>query len=85
MSEKDYNPEINIKIEDWIMKGAFANAASVVHTKDEFVIDFMNINQPKQNGIVTARIIMTPGHTKRMLKALKENIEKYEQQFDKIE
>lgn len=77
--------QINIKIEDAIMKGVYANAMGVSHTKEEFVVDFMNIYPYQRAGIVTARVITSPGHIKRIYKALEENIKKYEQNFGKIE
>lgn len=76
--------QINIKIEDPVMKGAYANAMGVSHSKEEFVVDFMNIFPYQRAGIVTARVITSPGHMKRIYKALEENIKKYEQQFGKI-
>jgi hypothetical protein len=77
--------QINIKIEDAIMKGVYANAMGVSHSKEEFVVDFMNMYPYQRAGIVTARVITSPGHMKRIYKALEENIKKYEQQFGKIE
>jgi hypothetical protein len=79
------NQPINIKIEDLVMKGVYANAMGVAHSKEEFVVDFMNIYPLQKAGIVTARVITSPGHIKRIYKALEENIKKYEQQFGKIE
>jgi hypothetical protein len=77
--------QINIKIEDAIMKGVYANAMGVSHSKEEFVVDFMNMYPYQRAGIVTARVITSPGHMKRIYNALEENIKKYEQQFGKIE
>ena len=85
MNGQPPNQQINIKIEDAVMKGVYANAMGVAHTKEEFVIDFMNIYPYQRAGMVTARVITSPGHMKRIYKALEENIKKYEQQFGKIE
>jgi hypothetical protein len=79
------NQQINIKIEDAVMKGVYANAMGVSHSKEEFVLDFMNIFPYQRAGIITARVITSPGHMKRIYKALEENMKKYEQQFGKIE
>lgn len=78
-----YHPEIPIKITDDVLKGVYANSMVIVHTKEEFMIDFMNIFPPQ--GIVNARIIISPGHIKRIVKALQENIERYERTYGKIE
>lgn len=77
--------QINIKIDDVTMKGAYSNAMGVSHSKEEFVLDFMNIYAHQRSGIVSARVITSPGHMKRIYKALEENIKKYEDRFGKIE
>lgn len=55
----------------------------VLHTKEEFVLDFFLVSPPE--GILASRVIMSPGHFKRMIKALEENLSKYEEKFGKIE
>ena len=75
--------QVPVKIEDKILKGVYANAMQVAHTKEEFVLDFMNLFPPQ--GIVTARIVTSPGHLKRIIAALLENIGKYEQVYGRIE
>lgn len=75
--------ELKIKAEDKDLKGAYANVMYVAHSKEEFVLDFMNILPPQ--GVLTSRIITSPGHMKRILKALEENIKQYEGKFGKIE
>ena len=54
-----------------------------VSPKEEFALDFMNIMPPQ--GALVARIFTSPGHAKRILKALEENIGNYEKQFGKID
>ncbi len=77
--------QIQIKIDDATMKGIYANMMSVAHSKEEFVLDFMNVYPLQRAGIVNARVILSPGHMKRVLGALKDNIEKYEKNFGTIE
>jgi hypothetical protein len=77
--------QIQIKVTDDIMRGVYANALSVVHSKEEFTIDFMNIYPHQGAGIVNGRIIISPGHMKRIIEALQDNLSKYENQFGKIE
>ena len=72
-----------IKISDNIPGAEYANAMQVNHTKDEFQIMFLNIFAG--SGKVTGKIISTPGHVKKMVMALTENITKYEEKFGKIE
>jgi hypothetical protein len=74
--------QIQIKITDEIAKGNYANMMMVTHTTEEFVLDFVNLLPP--NGMVTNRVIVSPGHMKRMLAALQENMDKYENSHGKI-
>jgi len=83
--EKIDPTKTNIKIDDEIMKGVPSNAMGISHSKEEFVIDFMMMYPWQNAGIVNARIVLTPGHIKRIVKAFNENIEKYEENNGKIE
>ncbi len=74
--------QIEVKITDEIAKGVYANSMRVMHTPEEFVLDFMNILPPQ--GTVNARVIIAPGHFKRVIAALQENLGKYEQTFGEI-
>ena len=82
MSEEKKEQGVGIKITDEILRGAYANNMVVAHTKEEFFVDFINVIPPQ--GIVTARVIISPGHMKRILKALSENIGKYETKYGEI-
>jgi len=75
--------QVQIKIDDKVLKGSYANAMQVAHTKEEFVLDFINLFPPQ--GVVTARVITSPGHLKRIIAALQDNIAKYETQYGRIE
>jgi len=57
--------------------------AQIAHSKEEFVVDFLNLMPP--SGIVNARVYLSPAHTKRLAAALLDNVKKYEEQFGKIE
>jgi hypothetical protein len=79
-------PEQNqseIKIADNFAGGEYANAMQVIHSKDEFLMTFINIVPP--SGRVCSKIISSPGHFKRIVVALNENLSKYEEKFGKIE
>jgi hypothetical protein len=70
------NPQIQIKITDEVLKGNYANFLQVMHTPEEFVLDFMNVFPP--NGIATSRVIISPAHMKRIVAALDDNMKRYE-------
>ncbi|PIZ00625.1 DUF3467 domain-containing protein [bacterium (Candidatus Howlettbacteria) CG_4_10_14_0_8_um_filter_40_9] len=75
--------QIQIKADDATANGVYANMMQIAHTKEEFALDFMNIMPPQ--GALVSRIFTSPGHAKRILKALEENIKNYEKQFGNIE
>jgi hypothetical protein len=62
--------KIQIKAKDETLQGKYANVLQVQHSKEEFVLDFMNIYPWQKMGVVTARVITGPGHMKRIYKAL---------------
>lgn len=74
--------QIHIKIPEEILRGVYANQMVVRHSHEEFVIDFINVCPPE--GIVNARVIVSPGHLKRMVAALAENLARYEQRFGAV-
>ena len=75
--------KIKIRARNEDLKGAYSNLMQVFHTKEEFVLDFFLASPPE--GILTSRVIMSSGHLKRMIKALQENVKKYEEKFGKID
>ncbi|NIS61442.1 MAG: DUF3467 domain-containing protein [Proteobacteria bacterium] len=75
--------EVEIKITDDILRGVYANNMAVAHTREEFFLDFINIFPP--TGIVNARVVISPGHMKRIIRALNDNVLKYESKFGVIE
>lgn len=83
MTEPTPSQTIQIKADDDTLRGTYANVMRVQHTKEEFVLDFLGIFE--QQGTLNARIIVSPGHMKRMLGAITENLAKYESQFGTVE
>jgi hypothetical protein len=67
---------LNVKIGDDELKGRYSNLLRITHTREEFILDFINLAPPQ--GIVTARIVTSPGHLKRIIGALSANLERYE-------
>ena len=75
--------EIKISFPQEIQGGVYANNMVVSHTKEEFILDFIMVAPP--TGTVTARVIVSPGHMKRVLEALRDNVAKYEKSFGTIQ
>jgi hypothetical protein len=74
--------QVQVKITDEVLKGVYANMVQVGHSAEEFVLDFMNLLPP--TGIVSARVIVSPSHFKRIVKAMEDNIQQYEKQYGTI-
>ena len=78
------NPkEIKVDLPKELIGGVYSNNMAVSHSREEFIMDFLMLVPP--TGAVTARVIVSPGHIKRIFNALKENISKYEQKFGTIQ
>ena len=68
--------KLPIKFPEKNLAGIYANQMVVSHTREEFVMDFINLFPPE--GVVNARLIVSPGHLKRMIRALQDNLNRYE-------
>lgn len=81
---KKQGNQVNIELPEEIAEGIYSNLAVISHSQSEFVVDFIRLvpNVPKAK--VKSRIILTPTHAKRLMKALSDNINKYEAQNGKI-
>jgi len=82
MANQDQLQRREIKITDNIPGAEYANAMQANHNKDEFHLMFLNIMGG--NGRVVGKIITSPGHFKRILAAMQDNLDKYEKQYGKI-
>jgi len=85
MAEEKKNPnQINIELNEEIAEGTYANLAMIAHSNSEFVIDFIRLMPGAPKAKVKSRIIITPEHAKRLMRALQENVKKYEENFGTI-
>jgi hypothetical protein len=79
------NPnQINIDLSEEIADGQYSNLSIITHSATEFVVDFVQLMPGVPKGKVKSRIIMTPENAKKLMYAMKENIEKYESVHGKI-
>jgi hypothetical protein len=76
--------QINVELGEQEAEGIYSNLVLISHSPAEFVFDFTRILPGKPKAKVYARIVMAPQHAKSLLKALEENIRKYEEQFGEI-
>src|SRR5574341_2622442 len=84
MAEQVQQQQINIELGEKEAEGIYSNLAIITHSPAEFVIDFTRVLPGIPKAKVLSRIVMTPQHTKMLLNALKDNIDKYEKKFGEI-
>jgi hypothetical protein len=79
MSEQQQQPgQINIELDEKTAEGTYSNLAIINHSSSEFVVDFVAVMPGVPKAKVKSRIVLTPQHAKRLLKALGENIHRFE-------
>ena len=82
--EEEKKPEIKVEIDENTANGVYVNLAMIGHSEDEFVLDFIFLQPRSPKAKVRSRVITSAGHAKRLMAALKDNIEKYEARFGEI-
>ena len=85
MPQDNHNEKkLNLDIKADVAQGVYSNLAIISHSPTEFTLDFAQVLPGTENANVRSRIIMSPVHLKRLLSALSDNVEKYEEQFGPI-
>ena len=85
MNNTEQPNQLNIEISEEVSEGQYANLAIITHSHAEFVIDFVNVMPGTPKSKVKSRLIFTPMHAKRFMRALIENVERYETANGKIQ
>ena len=83
--ENNKEKQVNIELTEEIALGVYSNLAIITHSPAEIISDFVQMMPGMPKGKVRSRVIMTPQNAKRYMKALIENVQKYEQTFGPIE
>ncbi|MFN4198796.1 MAG: DUF3467 domain-containing protein [Flavobacterium sp.] len=76
--------QINIELDEKVAEGIYSNLAIINHSHSEFVLDFVTLMPGVPKAKVKSRIILTPQHAKRLLKAIGENIHRFEMAHGEI-
>lgn len=76
--EEQHENQLNIELSEEVAEGVFSNLAIITHSNTEFVLDFIRVMPGIPKAKVKSRIILTPEHAKRLMHALQDNIEKFE-------
>ena len=85
MSDKTAFPagsQVQINASDEVARGRYSNNMLVTHTREEFILDFL-LTAPNGTQLVS-RVMVSPGHMKRVLSALADNMNKYETNFGEV-
>lgn len=77
--------KLNIQLDEDVAQGIYSNLVIINHSPTEFVLDYVNVMPGTPKSKVRSRVILTPQHAKRLLKALNDNIAKYENRHGEIE
>ena len=85
MSEDTKKNGLNIELTEEIAEGVYSNLAIINHSPSEFVVDFIQMMPGIKKAKVKSRVILTPQHAKRLMKALNDNVSKYEDQHGEIQ
>lgn len=80
--EKTQAKSLQVKTGDELSRGRFSNSMFITHSPEEFIIDWL-LSSPTGTHLIS-RIIVTPGHIKRIINALTENLKKYEEKFGEV-
>lgn len=83
-NQQNQPSQLNIEITEEVAEGNYSNLAIITHSHAEFIVDFINIMPGVAKSKVKSRIILTPMHAKRLMRALAENIDRYEQENGEI-
>lgn len=70
--------QLNIELGEDVAEGIYSNLAIITHSNSEFIVDFVRVMPGVPKARVKSRIVLTPQHAKRLMKALGENIQKFE-------
>ncbi|WP_151895272.1 DUF3467 domain-containing protein [Patiriisocius marinistellae] len=82
--EQPKKGQLNIELDAETAQGIYSNLAIINHSQSEFIVDFVSIMPGVPKSKVKSRIVLTPQHAKRLLKALNENISRFEKQHGQI-
>jgi hypothetical protein len=81
MEESEKNGQLQLELNDQVAQGTYANLVVITHSSSEFIVDFAQVMPGVPKAPVKSRVILAPEHAKRLLRALEDNINKYEQMF----
>ena len=88
MNDNDQNPvqsQLNIELGEDTAEGIYSNLVMIAHSPEEFILDFIRVMPGVPKARVKSRISVTPQHARRLLRALADNIDRYERNHGEID
>ncbi|MBR4691024.1 MAG: DUF3467 domain-containing protein [Bacteroidales bacterium] len=82
--ENNNQQQLSIDLPAEVADGIYSNLAIISHSNSEFILDFARVMPGTPKAKVVSRVILTPEHAKKLLAALQDNIQKYEQNIGPI-
>ncbi len=76
--------QLNIELDEKMSDGIYSNLAIINHSVSEFIVDFISVMPGQPKAKVKSRIILTPQHAKRLVKALADNVKRFEEAHGEI-
>ena len=76
---------MEIELKEAVAEGVYSNLSLVAHSSSEFVLDFISLLPGVSKAQVRSRVIMAPEHAKRLMLILRDNVNRYEDNFGEIE
>jgi hypothetical protein len=84
MEDLKMNNQLQLELNEQVAQGTYANLVVITHSSSEFILDFAQVFPGVPKAPIKSRIIIAPEHAKRLLRALEDNIDKFEQMFGTI-
>jgi hypothetical protein len=84
MAEAPKQQQVQIKADEKELLGQYSNLVMIHHNAEEFTLNFIYVFPSVSQGKLVGSMIVSPAHAKRLMRALEENITRYEAQFGPI-
>ena len=86
MSEPEIpqTPQVQIKADEKELLGQYSNLVMIHHNPEEFTMHFIYLFTNGTHGKLASSVILSPGHAKRLWRALGENVARFEAQYGPI-
>ena len=84
MSNQKPQKQLNVKIDEKVGEGTYANFFMITNSPSEFIMDCGRILPGLPDARIYTRVVMTPMHAKQLLQLLQKNVDNFEKQFGEI-